>query len=253
MPNRLLFVLLVCTVPMAADGQDRARFFRWAIQDAGALGKASLAELPGAASAATGLIISSRGIDPGSNDWIRTWTTGPVQAFLDRTNQLGGPAMTLYAAGAFAASFVAGGERMQDAAFTSLESVLYAGTLAYAVKYTLGRGRPEEGFDSDQFMPFSGRSSFPSGHTTAAFAVVTPWVLYYPNPVVKALFALPVGTALARMDRDKHWATDVLAGAALGVVTARFLTRRHLLDRPPSTSGPKLRVHPTGASLSYRF
>ena len=65
--------------------------------------------------------------------------------------------------------------------------MIYAGVLSYGVKYTVGRSRPYEQNSPHQFAPFSGRNSFPSGHTTSAFAILTPWVLYYPHPVTYGL------------------------------------------------------------------
>ncbi len=147
--------------------------------------------------------------------------------FLEFANHLGGPEMNLPVAGLFAFSLTTNDQKFQDAAFTSLQSMIYAGLLSYGVKYTIGRFRPYEQSGPHEFAPFSGRSSFPSGHTTTAFAILTPWVLYYPHPVTYSLFALGTGTAIARVVREKHWATDVLAGGALGFFTAYYLTRRH--------------------------
>ena len=99
--------------------------------------------------------------------------------------------------------------------------------LSYGIKYTVGRSRPHESDGTHAFRPFSGNASFPSGHTTTAFAIVTPWVMFYPHPVTYGLFALSTGTAVARIARDAHWATDVLAGAALGFTTGYWLSKRH--------------------------
>ena len=92
-----------------------------------------------------------------------------------------------------------------------------------AVKLMVGRERPfESSNDADVFRPFSSHDSFPSGHTTFAFATAAaiaheapqrwvPWVAY---PVAGAV-------GWSRMRDDRHWASDVLAGSLLGTWVAR--------------------------------
>ena len=181
---------------------------------------------------------------------------GPLASYLNVTNELGGPRITPAVAGLFAVSLVAGNQRFQDAAFTSLQSLVYAGVLTGTLKGVFGRFRPEADGGAYRFDPWSGNASFPSGHTTAAFAVITPWVLYYPHVATYGLFAISTSTAVARVALDKHWPTDVLAGAAIGFFTARYLTQRH---RGTSAEGPRLNVTPTivgggaGFTLRLRF
>jgi len=67
--------------------------------------------------------------------------------------------------------------------------------------------------------------SFPSGHTATAFMTaeylrqeykdVSPWI-----PV--AGYAAAVATGYMRLYNNKHWASDVFAGAAIGVLTTQF-------------------------------
>lgn len=101
-------------------------------------------------------------------------------------------------------------------------AVLAAAAAAEAVKVTVGRSRPDEsGGDPDEFRPFSGHDSFPSGHATVAFAAATaldretaarwvPWVAY---PLAGLV-------GWSRVRDDRHWASDAVAGAALGAWTA---------------------------------
>ena len=103
-------------------------------------------------------------------------------------------------------------------------ATLGAGVLCQGLKLAVGRARPDAGLaDPDDFRPF-GRldASFPSGHTTVAFAAASaidaesearwvPWVVY---PVAAAV-------GWARVQQDKHWLSDVTAGAALGFWTGR--------------------------------
>jgi undecaprenyl-diphosphatase len=63
--------------------------------------------------------------------------------------------------------------------------------------------------------------SFPSGHTTAIFAIITPYILFLPELAVILLpIALSVG--LSRIYLCLHYPTDVIAGAILGFTMGCF-------------------------------
>jgi membrane-associated phospholipid phosphatase len=89
--------------------------------------------------------------------------------------------------------------------------------------------------------------SFPSGHTSRAFALATSagYIAhvrgYKVEPYVWASGAtLAVTTAYLRIGADKHYLTDVLAGAAIGVsagLTVPLLMRRTNATVLPTTSG----------------
>lgn len=65
--------------------------------------------------------------------------------------------------------------------------------------------------------------SFPSGHTTAAFAMLTPWMLAEPN-LLPFLLPVGVGVALSRIYFGLHYPSDTIAGALLGSGTAVLMT-----------------------------
>jgi membrane-associated phospholipid phosphatase len=113
--------------------------------------------------------------------------------------------------------------------------------ITMGTKYVIGRQRPATA-DSDPYVahPFDAAdssfsigavfpssttptSSFPSGHTALAFALITPYAELYHAPV---LYAIPVAVGLARVAAvDGHWASDTVGGAFIGWLTAD-LTRR---------------------------
>jgi len=113
--------------------------------------------------------------------------------------------------------------------------------LSMGLKYVIGRDRPAQ-TDGNPFVarPFdaanssfsigavfpgggSDTSSFPSGHTALAFALITPYAELYHAPI---LYVIPVVVGLGRIAAvDGHWASDVVGGGFIGWLTAD-LTRR---------------------------
>lgn len=129
----------------------------------------------------------------------------------------------------FGVSLLTDDQKFQDAAFTSIQSVLYTAAVVNVIKFGVARARPvqEEGSrDIDLFQ--LGHSSFPSGHTSTAFAVFVPWVVYYPNVATYAMLAIPLSTSVARIADQRHWLTDVTAGAIIGTYIGYKLARNHL-------------------------
>ena len=68
--------------------------------------------------------------------------------------------------------------------------------------------------------------SFPSGHTTAAFAFATivsaETAHWWPNskwPIGTIMYGGAALTGVSRIYNEFHWASDVVAGAAIGTLT----------------------------------
>jgi len=132
------------------------------------------------------------------------------------------------AAGIAGFTLTGSNQKLQDAAFTSLQAGVVSALITGIGKFVIGRGRPYEKKGPHYFYPFRGLDeSFPSGHSSTAFALITPWVYYYPGPLTYFLLALPTGTAIARMIFDQHWATDVLTGSLIGILVGYNLARWH--------------------------
>lgn len=245
-PAVLVFLLALLSAETAgAQSADPNRFLEWSYRDGAAMLDQLPAQAPGLALGGAALLFPMATLDEPVLHGIQRGNRGAVDDYLDFVNPIGGPKAMPAAAGIFAATLLTNDTHLQDAAFTSLQSILYAGTAVYSLKYTFGRFRPETGADVREFDMFSGNTSFPSGHTATAFALVTPWVMYYPGPITYGLMALPVGTAVARIAKDRHWPTDVIAGAAIGYMTARFLSNRHMDQQ--RADQPRVEVTPTVA------
>ena len=106
-------------------------------------------------------------------------------------------------------------------------SVIASGIVTPSLKLIFGRVRPRDGPDEYAFDPFSGHYSFPSGHTTQAFAVASVLAAESESAAVDALFyGAAASVGLARIYHDAHFLSDVLAGAAIGTVVGHAMVRR---------------------------
>lgn len=96
-------------------------------------------------------------------------------------------------------------------------SLVISGIITTSLKYTINRERPYDTYPFIQQVTPGGGPSFPSGHTSTAFALATSLSLACPKWYVIApsyLWAGAVG--YSRMDLGVHYPSDVLAGAVIG-------------------------------------
>jgi membrane-associated phospholipid phosphatase len=116
-------------------------------------------------------------------------------------------------------------------------SLALAGVLVASGKLAVGRLRPNQTPETGVFKPFSGADAFPSGHATMAFALAASLADEIKRPwATAALMTVAAATGWSRLNDNKHWLSDVVAGAALGVTSAQVVEERwrifHL--RPPA-------------------
>lgn len=105
------------------------------------------------------------------------------------------------------------------------ESLLLSGTITTGLKYVFGRARPFMNEGAFSYQPFGewddARFAFPSGHTTAAFAMSTVLSMRMKSIYASVgLYTLAVSTGVARMYYDKHWLTDTMFGGIIGTLSA---------------------------------
>lgn len=128
-----------------------------------------------------------------------------------------------------------------DISWHTSESIFFASATSTIVRGILGRSRPFVTADSNahDYAPGKGFGelqyrSYPSIHAATAFAAAAAltaetarhsrraaWV------VGSASYSLATLPGLARMYKDKHWASDVFMGAALGAVSGWATVRYH--------------------------
>ncbi len=111
-------------------------------------------------------------------------------------------------------------DMLLDAAFMAVGTAVSYG-ITVGLKYTVRRDRPFIEFPGDfankSGHDYTGSYSFPSGHSTTAFATATSLCLEYPRWYIIAPSCLYAGTlAYSRMNLGVHNPSDVLAGALIG-------------------------------------
>lgn len=118
--------------------------------------------------------------------------------------------------------YVIGGPDAKRTYGTAIAAAGEAMLITESLKFLTGRMRPREsGGDSNEFAgPGSGYASFPSGHTSNAFAIAT--VLAHEHPKKKWLYyALAAGVGYARMQKQAHFGSDVFVGAVIGTYAGK--------------------------------
>jgi membrane-associated phospholipid phosphatase len=91
-----------------------------------------------------------------------------------------------------------------------------------ALKEAFGRGRPSDNLGWHYFKPFGGNTSLPSGHATRAFSIASAIAANYDKTWISALaYGTASLVALSRINDNYHYASDVLAGACIGIAVGR--------------------------------
>lgn len=112
-----------------------------------------------------------------------------------------------------------------EAALALLLSLVFGSIVLHAVKLFMGRRRPRDDFEHGLygfvFFTWSLQyNSFPSGHALTIFCVAV-WASALAPGLTPLWLAVAVYLALTRALLAVHFLSDVLIGAAIGIIAAR--------------------------------
>ena len=126
---------------------------------------------------------------------------------------------------------VADNSKIRKLAVKLTEATLLASSITLITKTIVGRGRPYKQESQYFFNPFSldnDFNSFPSGHTTLAFAYSTVMANEVDNIFWKiGWYSLAGLVGYARIYHNQHWLSDVLMGAAIGYFSGEFVNNHN--------------------------
>jgi len=124
------------------------------------------------------------------------------------------------------------------------ETFVVNGFITTALKLSIKRDRPFVTYPFIDKQTSGGSPSFPSGHTSSAFATATSLSLAFPKwYVIAPSFAWASAVGYSRMHLGVHYPSDVLAGAVVGAGSAflsyklnRWITGKRVKNSEKSTS-----------------
>lgn len=233
-------LLLSSAAPLGAqaDSTKRDRFFSW--RDAAILEGFAIATVA-AAPLDRSFALRLQNPDVQGNRLLRN-TAVAVEQITDPGTVIIG--ISLYAYGR-----IHDNERAADLGLHGTEALIIGHQLASFMKGVVGRARPYLNIEDPHNYQFgrgftdgSDYRAFPSGHTIAAFAVASAatsevkrwWGTKAGWLVGSVLYTGAAAVGWSRMYDNKHWATDVLTGAAIGTFTGLKVVHYHHKTNPRS-------------------
>lgn len=115
-------------------------------------------------------------------------------------------------------------------AYEMFGSIAIAAVITQGLKITIKRPRPYEKYDDVYPDQINSSESFPSGHTTVAFATATTLALEYKKWYITVpAYAWAAGVGYSRMYLGQHYPTDVIGGAVVGTggaLLSHWLTKK---------------------------
>lgn len=159
--------------------------------------------------------------------------TNPSSSFWKASSASVYPLAVATPMGLLAAGYLKKDKALQKKGWQSLGALVVNTAITQGLKYSINRARPYEQYPT-LIHPYQvdADPSFPSGHTSIAFATAASLSIHCKKwYVVVPAYAWATSVGYSRMYLGQHYPTDVLAGAAIGVGSAylgHWLTKKLL-------------------------
>jgi membrane-associated phospholipid phosphatase len=173
---------------------------------------------------------------------------GQAQGFGRVGGKAGGATvMVPLTAGLFLAGRATHDNRFRAATYDVAQAAIVSMTYTSLIKSAAQRPRPDG----------SNTLSFPSGHTSGAFAMASVFDAHYGPKVGIPAYAAAAAIGLSRIESNKHHLSDVLAGATLGYLVGHSVSKSNgLPDRgrePRFTIAPATDASGTGVGAGFSY
>jgi membrane-associated phospholipid phosphatase len=164
----------------------------------------------------------------------------------------------IFSFGMYAAGLFSGEDNLRTTGRLLVESITVSGISVMLFRYIAGRVRPyyNEGPWAYRWFETSNEiQSFPSGHTTVAFAISTILAEQIDTWWSRVFFyGFSSLTAFARVYNNQHWFSDVVAGGLLGFGSGMFImNREHKREAGLFGSGISVLPGSNGLNFIYTF
>lgn len=148
-------------------------------------------------------------------------------------------------------------DKMKETSEKAIISAAVSGILISGLKELFGRSRPYRNDGPLHFKPFSfkeSRRSMPSGHAGVTFAISTVMANSLENNYWKTFwYGSAIAVSAARIYRNNHWLSDVVAGSVLGYYIAQKTEELFINNKSNPIFGVTIKNGTTALSLGYRF
>jgi membrane-associated phospholipid phosphatase len=150
----------------------------------------------------------------------------------DAGSLMGDPYLHLGLAGlVYGGAILADSPKWKEVGEMMGEALILADATTFFIKEAVGRGRPEATPSKGDFKPFGFKNqydSLPSMHTSSSFALASVLAATSEDLTMKAAYYTAAAfVGFSRIYNNKHWASDVVLGAALGELCGRVVTSYH--------------------------
>ena len=131
------------------------------------------------------------------------------------------------AAGFYGFGVLKNDPKARETGVLGAEAMLDSLIVSEALKFAAGRTRPDSSGEKGSF--FDAGRSFPSGHAIASWALASVIAHEYPHRKIVPILAYGLATMVstARFAAQKHYASDIVAGGAMGWFIGRYVYKTH--------------------------